>query len=178
MGQGKRSAVYAKPGCNHGTAQDGASKPANRQTVMCTLRYALLSQGRSKQGGEKISKWVCSGKIKNGASSCPSRAIYESEIKPIIEDIFKSGQQHIEELSACVLKLVSEVLDTNENKDELNRLNQELITRQKMKAKLLQYNADGRMDDSEFIRMTADCDNEIKDIEKKINALNKTSKTE
>ena len=130
------------------------------------------------KGGEKISKWVCSGKIKNGASSCPSRAIYESEIKPIIEDIFKSGQQHIEELSACVLKLVSEVLDTNENKDELNRLNQELITRQKMKAKLLQYNADGRMDDSEFIRMTADCDNEIKDIEKKINALKKTSKTE
>lgn len=47
-----------------------------------------------------------------------------------------------------------------------------------MKAKLLQYNADGRMDDSEFIRMTADCDKEIKDIEKKINALNKTSKTE
>ena len=130
------------------------------------------------KGGEKISKWVCSGKIKNGASSCPSRAIYESEIKPIIEDIFKSGQQHIEELSACVLKLVSEVLDTNENKDELNRLNQELITRQKMKAKLLQYNADGRMDDSEFIRMTADCDKEIKDIEKKLNALNKTSKTE
>ena len=130
------------------------------------------------KGGEKISKWVCSGKIKNGASSCPSRAIYESEIKPIIEDIFKSGQQHIEELSACVLKLVSEVLDTNENKDELNRLNQELITRQKMKAKLLQYNADGRMNDNEFIRMTADCDDEIKDIEKKINALNKTSKTE
>ena len=130
------------------------------------------------KGGEKISKWVCSGKIKNGASSCPSRAIYESEIKPIIEDIFKSGQQHIEELSACVLKLVSEVLDTNENKDELNRLNQELITRQKMKAKLLQYNADGRMDDSEFIRMTADCDSETKDIEKKLNALNKTSKTE
>ena len=44
------------------------------------------------KGGEKISKWVCSGKIKNGASSCPSRAIYESEIKPIIEDIFKSGR--------------------------------------------------------------------------------------
>ena len=45
-----------------------------------------------------------------------------------------------------------------------------------MKAKLLQYNADGRMNDSEFIRMTADCDNEIKDIEKKINALKKNIK--
>lgn len=130
------------------------------------------------KGGEKISKWVCSGKIKNGASNCPSRAIYESEIKPIIEDIFKSGQQHIEELSACVLKLVSEVLDANENKDELNRLNQDLITRQKMKSKLLQYNADGKIDDDEFIRMTADCDSEIKEIESKINALTETSKTE
>lgn len=45
-----------------------------------------------------------------------------------------------------------------------------------MKAKLLQYNADGRMNDSEFIRMTADCDNEIKDIERKINALKKHQK--
>ena len=30
--------------------------------------------------------------------------------------------------------------------------------------------------DSEFIRMTADCDNEIKDIEKKINAIRKNTK--
>lgn len=101
MGQGKRSAVYAKPGCNHGTAQDGASKPTDRQTDMCTLRYALLSQGRSKQGRRKNLKVGMLGQDKNGASSCPSRAIYESEIKPIIEDIFKSGQQHIEELGVC-----------------------------------------------------------------------------
>lgn len=102
------------------------------------------------KGGEKMSKWVCSGKINNGADSCPSHAIYESEIKPVIEDIFKSGQQNIEELSACVLNLVSELLESNDNKNELISLNKQLETQHKMKTKLLKFNAEGNMSDSEF----------------------------
>lgn len=130
------------------------------------------------KNGEKMSKWVCSGKIKNGADSCPSHAIYESEIKPIIEDIFKSGQQNIEELSACVLKLVSELLDSNDNKNELVALNKELITQQKMKTKLLKFNTEGNMSDSEFFRMTAECDEEIAKLQAQIDAIADTAKTE
>lgn len=127
---------------------------------------------------EKMSKWVCSGKIKNGADSCPSHAIYENEIKPIIEDIFKSGQQNIEELSACVLKLVSELLDANDNQSEINRLNKELVTQQKMKAKLLKFNTEGNMSDSEFFRMTAECDEEIAKLQMQIDTITQSSKTE
>ncbi len=130
------------------------------------------------KNGEKMSKWVCSGKIKNGADSCPSHAIYESEIKPIIEDIFKSGQQNIEELSACVLKLVSELLDSNDNKNELVALNKELTTQQKMKTKLLKFNTEGNMSDSEFFRMTAECDEEIAKLQAQIDAIADTAKTE
>ncbi|MFR5875940.1 MAG: recombinase family protein [Eubacterium sp.] len=130
------------------------------------------------KNGEKMSKWVCSGKIKNGADSCPSHAIYENEIKPIIEDIFKSGQQNIEELSACVLKLVSELLDSNDNKNELVALNKELTTQQKMKTKLLKFNTEGNMSDSEFLRMTAECDEEIAKLQTQIDAIADTAKTE
>lgn len=130
------------------------------------------------KNGEKMSKWVCSGKIKNGADSCPSHAIYENEIKPIIEDIFKSGQQNIEELSACVLKLVSELLDSNDNKNELVALNKELTTQQKMKTKLLKFNTEGNMSDSEFFRMTAECDEEIAKLQAQIDAIANTAKTE
>lgn len=129
-------------------------------------------------GGTKISKWVCSGKIKNGADSCPSHAIYESDIKPVIADIFRSGQQNIEELSACVLKLASKLLVSNENSAEINSLNKELETQQKMKKKLLNYNANGQMSDDEFVRMTADCDKDIADIQQRIDALTKSSRTE
>ncbi len=130
------------------------------------------------KNGEKMSKWVCSGKIKNGADSCPSHAIYENEIKPMIEDIFKSGQQNIEELSACVLKLVSELLDANDNQAEINRLNKELLTQQKMKAKLLKFNTEGNMSDSEFFRMTAECDEEIAKLQMQIDTITQSTKTE
>lgn len=130
------------------------------------------------KGGEKISKWVCSGKINNGADSCPSHAIYESEIKPVIEDIFKSGQQNIEELSACVLNLVSELLESNDNKNELISLNKQLETQHKMKAKLLKFNADGNMSDSEFFRMTAECDEEITKLQAQMDAIKDNAKTE
>ncbi|MBE6816819.1 MAG: recombinase family protein [Ruminococcaceae bacterium] len=129
-------------------------------------------------GGAKMSKWICSGKINNGTASCPSHAIYETDIKPIIEDIFKSGQQNIEELSACVLKLIGELLDSNDNKAEIFSLTKELETQQKMKKKLLNYNAKGQMSDEEFVRMTADCDKDIAELQHKIKMLSQSSKTE
>ena len=130
------------------------------------------------KGGEKMSKWVCSGKIYNGADSCPSHAIYESEIKPVIEDIFRSGQQNIEELSACVLKLVSELLESDDKKNELLALSKEIETQHKMKAKLLKFNADGNMSDSEFFRMTAECDEEITKLQAQMDAIKDNAKTE
>lgn len=130
------------------------------------------------KGGEKMSKWVCSGKINNGADSCPSHAIYESEIKPVIEDIFRSGQQNIEELSACVLKLVSELLESDDNKNELLALSKEMETQHKMKAKLLKFNADGNMSDSEFFRMTAECDEEIAKLQTQMDTIKDNAKTE
>lgn len=130
------------------------------------------------KGGEKMSKWVCSGKINNGADSCPSHAIYESEIKPVIEDIFKSGQQNIEELSACVLNLVSELLESNDNKNELISLNKQIETQHKMKTKLLKFNAEGNMSDSEFFRMTKECDEEISKLQAQINTIKYSEKTE
>lgn len=130
------------------------------------------------KGGEKMSKWVCSGKINNGADSCPSHAIYESEIKPVIEDIFKSGQQNIEELSACVLNLVSELLESNDNKNELISLNNQLETQHKMKTKLLKFNAEGNMSDSEFFRMTKECDEEISKLQAQIDTIKDSVKTE
>mgnify|MGYP000381194046 CR=1 FL=1 len=130
------------------------------------------------KNGEKMSKWVCSGKIKNGADSCPSHAIYENEIKPMIEDIFKSGQQNIEELSACVLKLVSELLDANDNQAEINKINKDIIIQEKMKTKLLEHNTNGNITDDDFVKMTADCNAEIEKLHQQLDMLTETAKTE
>lgn len=42
--------------------------------------------------GHKNSKWACSGKIKNGAESCPFFPICETELKPFLYEVFRDTE--------------------------------------------------------------------------------------
>ena len=121
--------------------------------------------------GTANSAWRCSGKIKNGAESCPSMTIYENEIIPILEDVFKSSQQNINELSELVMRLSEELLNTNEGANRIETLNKSIANEQKKKQKLLQLNIEGRFPDSEFVRMSAECDEEINRCQEEITAI-------
>lgn len=121
--------------------------------------------------GTTNSAWRCSGKIKNGKDSCPAMTIYEKEIVPILLDVFKSGQQNIEELSKLIMRLTEDLLNTNEGANRIDALNKSIANEQKKKQKLLQLNIDGQFPDSEFVRMTAECDEEIKRFQEEIEAI-------
>ena len=121
--------------------------------------------------GTSNSAWRCSGKIKNGKDSCPAMTIYEKEIVPILLDVFKSGQQNIEELSKLIMRLTEDLLNTNEGANRIDALNKSIANEQKKKQKLLQLNIDGQFPDSEFVRMTAECDEEIKHFQEEIEAI-------
>ncbi|QCT06406.1 recombinase family protein [Ruminococcus bovis] len=121
--------------------------------------------------GTANSAWRCSGKIKNGAESCPSMTIYENEIIPILEDVFKSSQQNINELSELIMRLSEELLNTNEGANRIETLNKSIANEQKKKQKLLQLNIEGRFPDSEFVRMSAECDEEIDHCQEEITAI-------
>ena len=121
--------------------------------------------------GTANSAWRCSGKIKNGAESCPSMTIYENEIIPILEDVFKSSQQNINELSELIMRLSEELLNTNEGANRIETLNKSIANEQKKKQKLLQLNIEGRFPDSEFVRMSAECDEEIGRCQEEITAI-------
>ena len=121
--------------------------------------------------GTANSAWRCSGKIKNGADSCPSMTIYENEIIPILEDVFKSSQQNINELSELIMRLSEELLNTNEGANRIETLNKSIANEQKKKQKLLQLNIEGQFPDSEFVRMSAECDEEINRCQEEITAI-------
>ena len=53
-----------------------------------------------------------------------------------------------------MLRLVSELLDSNENQEEISRINQSIITQEKMKAKLLEHNSNGNITNKDFVKMT------------------------
>ena len=97
--------------------------------------------------------------------------IYEHEIIPILQDVFKSSQRNIKELTELILKLSEELLNTNEGANRIETLNKAIDLEQRKKQKLLKLNIEGLFPDSEFIRMTAECDVEIKRCQEQIEAI-------
>ena len=133
-----------------------------------TAYYRRESKDRQ---GNKNSKWVCSGKIKNGADSCESFPIYEDEIKPLLFDVFQ-------ETEVAVDALIEEYMERYRSLDTNNQIPR-LITEQKQrkelaqkkKSKLLEYNVMGQLSDDDFLTLNKQCSNDIADAENQIHEL-------
>ena len=136
--------------CNHGNLLTGK--------LFCshcgTSYYRRESKDRQ---GNKNSKWVCSGKIKNGADSCPSFSIYEEEIKPILFDVFNETSKVAEDLIESYIEMYK-TLDRNKNDAKrIDELQKKIDLETKKKSKLLEYNVNGDITDKEYLKMNNAC---------------------
>ena len=122
--------------------------------------------------GPNNSKWVCSGKIKNGADTCASFPIYESEIQPILLSVFQDTKADADALAEEYIRLYSEMTDHNQVPSRIAAQQKIISNAEKKKAKLLQLSADGMISDRDFKKMTDACSQEIEQAEQAIDALN------
>ena len=130
--------------CNH----------ANLLTMYCThcgrLHYRKDSKDRK---GNMLSRWICSGKIANGAASCPSFTIYEEEIKEVLYDVFKDTAEDAKRIIEEYTSLYAEMTEKNASSADLKRLKDRLDLLSRKKSKLLEYNIAGQISDRDFIEM-------------------------
>ena len=150
--------------CNHANLLTGK--------LYCTHCGTPYYRKESKdKHGNRNSKWVCSGKINNGADSCPSFAIYESEIKPLLFDVFQETEADAEALAEEYIKMYQSLeADGNlEKKIDEQRCRIDMAT--KKRSKLLGFNATGQLPDEEFLAMSKECTAEIKAAEAEIQEL-------
>lgn len=115
------------------------------------------------KGGNSNSIWICSGKIKNGAASCPSFAIYESDIKPILLDVFQETAGSAEKYINEYIDLYKTIDEDNETAKAIAELDKTIAFETKKKQKLLDYNINGDISDKDFIKMNNEA---IKKIER------------
>lgn len=115
------------------------------------------------KSGNANSIWICSGKIKNGAASCPSFAIYESDIKPILLDVFQETAGSAEKYINEYINLYKTIDEDNETAKTIAELDKTIAFETKKKQKLLDYNINGDISDKDFIKMNNDA---IKKIER------------
>ena len=150
--------------CNHANLLTGK--------LYCTHCGAAYYRRESKdKHGNKNSRWVCSGKIKNGADSCPSFAIYEEEIKPLLLDVALDTRVNTD-------ALIEEYIQMFQSLDEGGKLPKMIESAKhrrevalKKKSKLLEYNVTGQISDEDFLAMNAQCAAEIKELDSQIAEL-------
>lgn len=137
----------------------------------CGVSYYRRDTRNPNFPQENNSKWVCSGKIKNGAESCPSFTIYEKELVPILYELFKQSKEDIAKTCEQYIALFNKSNSASNITSKIEKLKNQIEKERDKKSKLLTYNVDGKITDDQFIEMLNGCENKIKEKEKNIEEL-------
>ena len=149
----------------------------NHQNLLTAKLYCMgcgapyyRKDGKDRQGN-LTSKWICSGKIKNGAASCESVAIYEEEIRPLLLDVFQDTKVEAEALIKIYTDLYAEMTGDATLTKQLEVQKRIIELAEQKKSKLLEYNVTGRISDADFIKMSDQCNVEIKKASEELKEL-------
>ena len=144
--------------CNHQNLLTGK--------LYCTHCGAAYYRRDSRdKNGNVNSKWVCSGKIKNGADSCPSFPVYEDELKPILFDVFRETAPVAENLIESYIEMYRTLDSDAELVRKTEEIEKQLGLEEKKKSKLLEYNVNGDITDKDYIKMNNECKKKIEELE-------------
>ena len=138
----------------------------------CGLPY-YRRESKDKQGNVN-SKWVCSGKIKNGTHSCPSFALFEKELKTLISKLFSGGKDEEEAARDAFeeyLRIFQEVCRDQDYTKDIEGIERKIEVIEKKKQKLLSYNALDQLSDSDFLKMNNQLTEELNALIEKRDAL-------
>ena len=150
--------------CNHANLLTGKLYCAHCGTAY----YRRESKSRD---GKVNSKWVCSGKINNGADACPSFPIYEDEIKPILFEVFSETRVDVEALLASYEEMFRSMEADNETAGQMEEQKRIIALADQKKNKLLELVTMGAITTANFKSMTAACDREAEDAQKALTEL-------
>ena len=120
--------------------------------------YKKAAKGRD---GTLNNKWVCSGKISNGAESCPSFTIYENELMDIIASTLSETQVDSKKMIDEYMRIYAQLNQSGEIEKLVQKQKKIIEDAEKKKNKLLDYNVAGKISDDDFIKMNQHCQDEI-----------------
>ncbi len=150
--------------CNHSNLLTGK--------LFCTdCGRAYYRKDSKDKEGNINSKWVCSGKINNGADSCASFPLYEAELKPILFEAFKSTSDSAEKMVEEYIEILKQ-LEMGENiQKAYERVNKKIDSLNKKKSKLLELLMEDNISNRSFGDMTRQIEAELLDCERELAEL-------
>lgn len=156
--------------CNHDNLLTGK--------LFCTHCGKPYYRRDSKdRNGNKNSIWVCSGKIKNGAKSCPSFSIYESEIKPILFQVFKDTSSNVDQIIEQYIDMYKSIDENDSLSKNIKSITNKIDVSNQKKSKLLEYNINGKISDKDFLNLNDQISKDISKLEEELSALEEQKKS-
>lgn len=150
--------------CNHANLLTGK--------LYCTHCGEPYYRRESKdKSGNKNSKWVCSGKIKNGKDSCPSFAIFEREIIPLLFDVFRDTREASSSMMKEYEKMYRSMTSNGDIEKKIEDVNRSIELSLKKKGKLLELVTLDSITAYDFKSMTEQCNADIKAAEQELAEL-------
>lgn len=129
--------------------------------------------------GKEDVRWVCSYKIKNGAASCDSFGLAESELKEVIAELINKSSENIDSILEEYFEILQSLIkNIPDNKNEISRLEKQIDLLKQKREKILEYNLDGKISDDEFISRNKEYMKQIKQIESHILEIQNTKSPE
>ncbi len=161
--------VKARQGiCNHANLLTGK--------LWCSHCAQPYYRRESKdKSGRKNSRWLCSGKIKNGADSCSSFAIYEEEIKPLLYEVFCETKVDADAMVEEYVRMYNELNCDGSLSRRIEEQRRVIDAASRKKNKLLQLVTDDSISHADFKAMTAACNEEIRASELEIAELEQSA---
>lgn len=154
--------------CNHANLLTGK--------LWCTHCGQPYYRRESKdRSGKKNSKWLCSGKIKNGADSCESFAIYEEEIKPLLYEVFCETKVDANAMVDEYVRMYNELTQNGALPQKIAEQQKLIDAANRKKSKLLQLVTDDSISHADFKTMTTACNEEIRAAQHEIAELERDS---
>lgn len=145
--------------CNHPNLLTGK--------LRCTHCDAPYYRKDAKYKNHVTSRWVCSGKLNNGAHSCQSFAILEDEMQKLLFDIFTETYQDADKYIDDFLEFYRSTIQNGSYRN-IEELQRKIDSIQAKKEKLLSYNVDGKISDDDFLKMYNKCELELSEYNKQL----------
>jgi len=107
------------------------------------------------------SSWVCSGKKKRGSKTCPSRYIWESEMKDVLFTLFKGFHQSREEMAQRILQSLEQLQPKTSIARDMEKVQDAIDKLKARREKLLDLNVSGILSNEDFAGMIRECGQQI-----------------
>ena len=126
--------------------------------------------------GNHNSRWVCSNKLKHGAKSCPSVSLFESELVPILVEIFTEATGDIDRLLNQYMDYYKSLSAEKNIPVAMEKINTQMARIKQKKRKLLEFNVDGVISDAEYAEQNNELTAELESLEAELAELSQREK--